>query len=262
MGGWTASSTTLTKTLDGPPYDLVVDGFTLSVGDRLLVKDQATASENGVYALTSVDGTTHVAILTRAADYNTVSSGVYVYVESGTANHGSGWVLTNTGTITIGTTLLTFTLFSGSNNSGITETTTDILTNKTMSSGCVWNGGVMGKTYGGTGISSTATFPVSGTVAVVEPISIVTSNTTAVSGTHYIVNAITANVTITLPLTDDAHNGKYITVTSGRDSTYSVIIAPSESENLGALAVDATFSITSPANTIRFRQLDNIWYFV
>jgi hypothetical protein len=85
-----------------------IDGVTLADGDRVLVKDQSTASENGIY----VAGSSPV----RAADANTsaeVTSGMFCFVEEGTVGGDNGFVLTTNDTITLDTTDLTFVQFSG-----------------------------------------------------------------------------------------------------------------------------------------------------
>jgi len=85
-----------------------IDGITLADGDRVLVKDQSTGSENGIY----VAGATPV----RSGDANTsaeVTPGMFVFVEEGTANGDNGFVLTTDAPITLDTTSLTFTQFSG-----------------------------------------------------------------------------------------------------------------------------------------------------
>jgi len=85
-----------------------IDGVTLADGDRVLVKDQTTASQNGIY----VAGSSPV----RSADANAsdeVTSGMFVFVEEGTTNADNGFVLSTDGTITLDTTNLTFTQFSG-----------------------------------------------------------------------------------------------------------------------------------------------------
>lgn len=87
-----------------------VDGITLATGDRILVKDQTTGSENGIYTVNASGAPT------RATDADTddeVTAGMFFFVEEGTANADSGWVLNNDGTITVGTTALTFSQFSG-----------------------------------------------------------------------------------------------------------------------------------------------------
>ena len=85
-----------------------IDGVTLANGDRVLVKDQSTGSENGIY--------TAGASPARAADANAdseVTAGMFVFVEEGTANADNGYVLTTNDTITLDSTSLTFTQFSG-----------------------------------------------------------------------------------------------------------------------------------------------------
>ena len=87
-----------------------LDGVTLATGDRVLVKHQADGSENGIYVV-KTSGTPD-----RALDANSgadVTSGMFTFVEQGTINGNSGWVLTTDNPITLGTTSLTFAQFSG-----------------------------------------------------------------------------------------------------------------------------------------------------
>jgi len=89
-----------------------LDGVSLSDGDRVLLKDQNTASENGIYdAVTASDPTTWV----RSEDANDddeVTGGAFTFVEEGTLNSNRGFVLT-TNNPTLGTDGLAFTQFSG-----------------------------------------------------------------------------------------------------------------------------------------------------
>ena len=87
-----------------------IDGVTLATGDRVLVKNQSTASENGIYVVQS----TGAAV--RATDFDgagEVSGGAFTFVEDGTANADSGWVVTSDGAITVGTDAITWVQFSG-----------------------------------------------------------------------------------------------------------------------------------------------------
>jgi hypothetical protein len=87
----------------------VLDGITLATGNRILVKNQTTQSENGIYTVNASGQPT------RALDFDTateVDSGDFVFVYSGTANAGTGWVQTNR-PATIGTDAIAFTQFSG-----------------------------------------------------------------------------------------------------------------------------------------------------
>ena len=111
----TADTDRVFTTLDG------VTGWSLT--QRVLVKDQTNAFENGIYTLTDL-GSAGVSpwVLTRATDANTyeiaspdgLSEGSSVYVESGTVNAGDTYSCNTTGTITFGTTAITFALISGS----------------------------------------------------------------------------------------------------------------------------------------------------
>ena len=88
----------------------VVDGVTLVTGDRILVKNQATGADNGIYVVASSGAPA------RAEDANLsaeVTAGMFTFVSEGTTNGNTGWVLTTDDAITLGTTALTFTQFSG-----------------------------------------------------------------------------------------------------------------------------------------------------
>ena len=87
-----------------------VDGVTLATGDRILLKDQSTGSENGIYTVNASGAPT------RATDFDAnseVTGGTFFFVEEGTTNADNGFVMTNDGTVTVGTTALVFTQFSG-----------------------------------------------------------------------------------------------------------------------------------------------------
>lgn len=91
---------------------LAVDGASPTLGQRILVKNQADQTQNGVYTVTTVGSGIASYVLTRATDFNTsndVYAGVTVPVLSGgTANGDTSWVETTTGTITIGTSNIAF----------------------------------------------------------------------------------------------------------------------------------------------------------
>ena len=108
-----------TLTNAGSNAAISIDGVTLSSGDRVLVKNQTTGStgfENGIYSVTTVGDGSTAWVLTRTDDANAssdVTSGMFCWVEEGTDNADQGYVLTTNDTITLGTTELTFTQFSG-----------------------------------------------------------------------------------------------------------------------------------------------------
>lgn len=111
-----------------------VDGVTLVAGDRILVKDGAGAAgapANGIWVVSTL-GTGSNGIWDRATDFDTdaeVTAGAYVWVEEGTANLDSAWVLTTNNPIVIGGasgTSLTWVLFSSAGSliagDGLTKT--------------------------------------------------------------------------------------------------------------------------------------------
>ena len=102
----TANGTLATAFANGE----TVDGITLATGDRILLKDQSTGSENGIYTVNASGAPT------RATDFDEnseVTGGTFFFVEEGTTNADNGFVMTNDGTVTVGTTALVFTQFSG-----------------------------------------------------------------------------------------------------------------------------------------------------
>lgn len=87
-----------------------IDGVALVTGDRILIKDQAAGAENGIYTVNPSGAPTRA----TDADANTeVTGGMAVFVEEGTTNADTGWLLTNNGAVTLGSTVLVFTQFTG-----------------------------------------------------------------------------------------------------------------------------------------------------
>jgi hypothetical protein len=91
-----------------------IDGVTLADGDRVLVKDQTAGAENGIY----IAGVTP-ARSTDADEDSEVTAGMFTFIEEGTANADSGWVLTSNDPLTVGTSTLTFTQFSGAGSGDV-----------------------------------------------------------------------------------------------------------------------------------------------
>jgi len=87
-----------------------IDGVTLQTGDRILIKNQTTASQNGIYNVNASGAPS------RATDMATGSNaaGAFVFVEQGTTNAENGFTCTSdTGSAVVGTNNLTFAQFSG-----------------------------------------------------------------------------------------------------------------------------------------------------
>lgn len=101
----TKAATTASITLSGAQ---TIDGVSVVAGDRVLVKNQSTASQNGIYVVAS-------GAWTRSLDTNEWDELVsaFTFVEQGTVNANSGWLSTVTAGGTIGTTAITWVQFSG-----------------------------------------------------------------------------------------------------------------------------------------------------
>jgi len=168
--GTSGVGATLTGNSNGA---LSVDGNSPAVNDRVLVMNEGTASHNGIYVVTTAGDGSHAYVLTRDTDADTSAKllGAYTFVEGGTTNAASGFTLASTSAITLGTTAINFTQFSGAgeitagtsltksgntlsiNTSWVGQTA--ITTLGTISTG-TWQGTIIGMAYGGAGADMTA----------------------------------------------------------------------------------------------------------
>jgi hypothetical protein len=90
-----------------------LDGQAVSVGQRILIKDQTTQLQNGIYTLTTVGSGAAPWVITRATDNDNnpageMANGDIVNASGGTVNSGKTFVNSTSGTITIGTTAITY----------------------------------------------------------------------------------------------------------------------------------------------------------
>lgn len=129
----TASGTGPSKTLtnSGSQAALTLDGVAAAIDDRVLIKDQTLGANNGIYTVTNIGSASVNWVLTRATDADNspgteVTAGLFCFVEEGTVNADNAYVLTTNSPITLDTTALTFTQFSGAgqivDGDGITKT--------------------------------------------------------------------------------------------------------------------------------------------
>tara|TARA_A100001388_G_scaffold235246_1_gene188777 strand:+ start:45 stop:2093 length:2049 start_codon:yes stop_codon:yes gene_type:complete len=187
-GTYDNSAGTITAGSNGA---ISIDGVTPSASDRVLLKDQTDATENGLYLVTTVGDGSTAYVLTRTPDADAaaeITGGAFVFVEQGTANADNGYVFTHNGTPTLGTTDITVEQFSGagqiSAGAALTKTgnqldvavddstleissdalqikttypgQTSITTLGTIATG-TWNATAIGATKGGTGLTSYST---------------------------------------------------------------------------------------------------------
>jgi hypothetical protein len=87
----------------------VVDGVTLATGDRLLIKNQTDATANGIYTVNASGAPTRSTDMDAGSEFPSA----YVFVEQGTVNADTGWVCTNNAPVTLGSTNIVWTQFSG-----------------------------------------------------------------------------------------------------------------------------------------------------
>jgi hypothetical protein len=211
-----------TLTNSGTQAALTIDSRVLTVGDRVLVKDQTTALQNGFYKVTTVGTVSTNWVLTRStdADENSeITPGAFTFVEEGTNGGNNGYVCTNVGSITIGTTPITFVQFSGAGSviagDGLTKTgntlnavgtagrisisadaidisssyvgQATITTLGTIGTG-TWQGDIVAGQYGGTGVNNSGkTITLGGSLSTI--------------GAYTVALTATANTTLTLPVT-------------------------------------------------------------
>lgn len=126
---------TLTATANGA---LSIDTVTFLGGgtERVLIKNQASGLENGIYVVTQPGGVSSLFVLTRATDADNsptgeLAFGDFCFVEQGPTNGGFGYILNTTGTITVGVTALSYVIFNAAQvvtaGTGLTELPTNTL---------------------------------------------------------------------------------------------------------------------------------------
>lgn len=126
----TRSGNVLTANANGSINTSGIDSVTtLALNDRVLVKDQGAGADNGIYYITDLGSAGTPYVLTRSTDADSsaeVNPGMYVFVEEGTINADNGWLLITDAPITLNTTALVFTQFSGAGSiiagAGLTKT--------------------------------------------------------------------------------------------------------------------------------------------
>jgi len=152
-------------TLTGTGAIPSIGGITPVIGNRVLVKDQTTQLQNGIYTVTQATANW---VMTRATDFNgspstEIQAGDAVYVQQGTLA-GTQWVQTTTGTITVGVTSIVFSQFGGPatytagtgiNIAGTSISNTGVLSN-IAGSGISVSGATGNVTIGNTGVLSVA----------------------------------------------------------------------------------------------------------
>jgi hypothetical protein len=193
-----------------------LDGVTLATGDRVLVKNQSTGSENGIYVVKASGAPDRS---TDADAGSELTSNFAVFVEEGTVNADQGYTLTNNGSITIGTTALTFTQFTG-----------------------------LGQIIAGTGLDKTGnTLDIDSTVTTNDGTQTLTNKTINGSNNTITNVSLTSGVTGTLPV---ANGGTGITSLGAGIATF--LETPSSANLASALTDEAGTGTVAFTNSPTF----------
>ena len=225
-----------TLTNAGAQAAFAIDGYTAALNDRILIKNQTTQTQNGIYTVTTLGSGATNWVLTRATDANTTAelNNATMYVVNGTAGADSGWTQT-TANVTIGTSNIVFVQFSGS---GTYSAGTGI----SLAGNVIANTGVLSVTTS-TGLSTNT----AATGAVTITNTGVTSN---VAGTGISVSGATGAVTVTNTGVTSAVAGTNITVSGATGAvTIGTSTTPSFSTVTSTVATGtAPFTVTSTTN--------------
>jgi hypothetical protein len=251
---------------------LVIDGVTLSVADRVLVYQQTTQTQNGIYVVTSVGSGSTNWILTRASDADTyvissangLSEGSTVFVQQGTTGAGETYTCNTAGVITFGTTNITFAQVSAaqiySAGTGLTLAGTQFsITNTAVTAG----------SYGSS--SSVATFSVNaqGQLTAAATTAIAIANT-QVSGLGTMSTQNAGSVAITGGAIDGATvgattaatvRGTTVTATTQFDGPGTGLTGTAASLSIGGSAATAT-TATNATNVATTATSTNADFFI
>ena len=239
------AATTANVTLSGGAPN-TLDGVTLAASDRILVKNQTTASQNGIYTVTTL-GTGANGTWSRASDFdgtpsNEVSAGAFTFVEEGTTYADTGWVLSTNDPITLGTTSLTFTQFSSAGivtASGALTKTANNITHNTSGVGAGTYNNVTVDTYG----HVTAGSNVSYLTAEADTLASVTGRGTTTATNVTLNGGVTSFNNATSNILDFGGNGNATPTFTTRSAGTKIVLR----STIGASTVD--YAIGADSNT-------------
>ena len=243
--GTSGVGATLTANANGA---LSVDSTLTVVSNRILVKNEVTQANNGVYTVTQVGSAGTPYILTRATDFDTVGTGVdqidegdFFLVTSGVANLNTAWVQQTAPPITIGTTALVFQQFAAP----ITYTAGTGLSESPAFTFNIANTGTAG-TYGSASQVPVFVTNAQGQVTSVTNTSIAINGsavTGAISGAAgSVANALTAGTYLTSAGTFDGAAARTFAVDATDANTASKVVARDASGNFSAGTITAALS--------------------
>jgi hypothetical protein len=219
-----------------------IDGVTLSDGMRILVKDEVTTANNGIYVRTSAT------VLTRADDFNTpteMAGGDFTFVTAGTLYDNTGWVMPDAVT-TVGTSPVVWVQFSGAGT--YTAGTGLTLTGSAFS---ITNTAVTPGAYGNGDFNATFTVNQQGQLSAAANVAI-TANAGNLSGTVLKSTVVTSSLTsvgtlTTLSISGNANVGN-IGGGAGIFSTVAGALTTAAQPNVTSVGTLASLGVTGNAN--------------
>jgi len=237
-----------TLTNAGTQVALAIDGVTLNTNDRVLIYNQTNQYENGVYTVTDTGSGSTNWVLTRATDAdtydpfspNSLGQGDAFFVTSGNTGAGETYICNTVGTITFGTTAITFAQISSaqvySAGTGLTLSGTQF---------SITNTGVSANTYGSASSVPVTTVNAQGQITGVTDTAIaingsaVTGNITGQAGS--VANSLTAGTYLTGSAFDGSAPYTW-TVDATSANTASKVVARDASGNFSAGTITAALS--------------------
>ena len=262
-----ASGVGATLTNSGTQAALVIDGITMVVADRVLVYEQTDATQNGIYTVTNIGSASTNWVLTRATDADSyapsdpdsLGQGDAFFVQEGTLGAGETYVMNTEGTITFGTTDITFAQVSSAQvyvgGTGVTIAGTDISIGQSVGTGDdVTFNSVTGNASSATALATGRTIGMTGDVVWTSASFDGTGNVTGTAtiqpnsvalGTDTTGNYVAAGAVSGVGLSGSASSeGATFTVTSNATSanTASTIVARDGSGNFTAGTITGALS--------------------
>jgi hypothetical protein len=232
-----------TLTNAGTQVALTVDGILMTVGKRVLVYNQTDQTQNGVYTVTTVGTVSTNWVLTRATDADTyglrdpnaLGLNDAFFVTAGNTGAGETYVCTTAGTITFGTTAITFSQVSASKvySAGTGLTLTDTTFSLTSPVATTLGGtGLTSYTSGGAVFASSSSVLTTGTLPTTGGGTGLASFT---SGGAVYASSTSALTTGTLPVTAGGTGAATLTVNNvllGNGTSALQAVAPSTAGNV------------------------------
>ena len=248
--GTSGVGATLTANANGA---LTVDGVAAVVGNRILVKDEVTQANNGVYTVTQVGNGSTPYILTRATDFDSAGAGVdqidagdFFLVTAGTTQSNTSWVQQTPLPIVVGTTAIVFTQFAApvlySAGTGLTLAGTVF---------SITNTGVSASTYGSASSVPVIAINAQGQVTSASNSSISIAGSQITSGTVAIANGGTGATSAPTALTNlgayPASNPSGFTSNTGTVTSVNLTAGTGVSVSGGPVTASGSITVTNTA---------------